>query len=428
MLKLPKVKSRRDLSPPKAESSDALHSGARAPTSASSVGTPRAEQVVRQYFDAYTSGRLDDAADCVANDCYYDDTVFPQPLRSREDVRQHLYKVVANAPEGLRFVIDDIVADEYKAGVTWHVELGPLQVPNGRGLSFYSVNDDSLIVFGRDVTEPPIRGGRATLAVLRGVTWLLRASGQAGEALKPNTTRPAMWLAYAVYIYYVLISRSLPGPPAFETDPESLKEVVNFSWDFFFVSPALAKIFGSTLTPAPYVHPAKLGLFNFVCAWSALLGGLVASDGRARAAKVPRFAFFIGIMFLTNIFMIPYMAWRAIPTQARAEAPERGSGRWIGALGSVIGIISIVWAVIAFPEQAGSVADRAEVLKHDLLTSRIDFAFGALASRSCSSKICSFGAYVLEYNHRNLICAKMSTNMFPAQCAICCCTACSKHG
>ena len=346
---------------------------------AQSSTSARAERVVREYFNLYSRGFLDDAAELLAPKCYYDDTVFPQPLRSKQEVRNHLSKVSSQAPDGLTFVVDDIVADDSKAGVSWHVELGPLQVPNGRGLSFYTLDSNGLINFGRDITEPAIRGGSATLKVLTGVTWLLRASGQAGKELKPNVTRPAMWLAYTLYIYFMLISRDLPGPPAYETDPASLKEVVNFSWDFFFVSPALAKIFGTALTPAPYVHPAKLGLFNFVCAWSALLGGLVATDGRARAARVPRFPLFIGTMFLTNIFMVPYMAWRAVPEQVRRSEPpaERGSGRWVGALGGALGAVSVIWALTAFPEQAGTFSDRMLVLKKDLLTSRIDFAFSA---------------------------------------------------
>lgn len=147
------------------------------------------------------------------------------------------------------------------------------------------------------------------------------------------------------------------------------QDVVNLSIDFFYVSPVLNNL-GIHLTPAPearpafvwhnsriatarlkranlQVHPAALAVFNVVNAWSIMFLGLIARDPRGAISALvlppPAVALtrgeslqwlrllsrgtqrrlvagkgvsqaqnlWLGQVFLTNVFFIPYLALRA---------------------------------------------------------------------------------------------------------------------
>lgn len=332
-----------------------------------------AGQVVRKYFEDYTAGRLDEAASWMAEDVFYDDMAFPEPMRGRERVREHLGKVARSAPEGLGFVVDGMSEGEREVGVMWSVKLDDVdEVPNGRGVSFYRVNEGGLIEFGRDIPEPPVKGGEATLGILKGAVWLLRAAKNPDKKLKPLL----LWLTVGAYFALVMLSDWLPGQPAYNTPPESLQEVVNCSWDFFFVSPVVKRLGLPDPFPAPFVHPARLGLFNFVCSWSLLFGGLIASDAKAKSNGVRRVQSFIGIMLLTNVFMLPYVAARQGGDNARAGTEDFGSGRWLGFVGLFMGVSSLAWLLFADP-QVGGFADRLAELRSAFASDRVQFAFGS---------------------------------------------------
>lgn len=64
--------------------------------------------------------------------------------------------------------------------------------------------------------------------------------------------------------------------------------------------------------PPKQVHPASLAIFNVVNAWSIMFLGLIARDPRGRDLPQAQ-NLWLGQVFLTNVFFIPYLALRAGP-------------------------------------------------------------------------------------------------------------------
>ncbi len=89
--------------------------------------------------------------------------------------------------------IDDITADGSAAvGLTWHVELGGVPFPFGRGASFVRVSARGGISYVRDIPEPSSKPGGFALTVLGLLAKLLRAvPGALPAAAKAAGAMPA---------------------------------------------------------------------------------------------------------------------------------------------------------------------------------------------------------------------------------------------
>lgn len=123
--------------------------------------------------------------------------MYEEPHEGRAAVLAWLEKVRAYAPPDLQFVIEDVTgADDYAAGVQWHVEVGgggatgsstdssasssgssgggeaaPAVVfPFSRGCSFIRLNADGRIASVRDVVEPAAKPGDGALKLLGALT------------------------------------------------------------------------------------------------------------------------------------------------------------------------------------------------------------------------------------------------------------------
>mmetsp|Transcript_10041 Transcript_10041/g.28819 ORF Transcript_10041/g.28819 Transcript_10041/m.28819 type:complete len:105 (+) Transcript_10041:130-444(+) len=90
-------------------------------------------------------------------------------------------------------------------GVAWHVELtNGTKIPFSRGASFYRVNNEGKILFGRDLVEALPKAGDAAFGVMKTVVPLLRTLGDRGASLSsPVIALPAlgMWAFYASEIH-----------------------------------------------------------------------------------------------------------------------------------------------------------------------------------------------------------------------------------
>lgn len=69
------------------------------------------------------------------------------------------------------------------------------------------------------------------------------------------------------------------------------------------------------------VHPTEEALFNLANAWSMMLLPLMLADTKAPRA-VNKWGLWVGTMFLTNVFFLPYMALRLGPGP-KSEADEK---------------------------------------------------------------------------------------------------------
>lgn len=217
-----------------------------------------------------------------------------------------------------------------------------------------------------------------------------------------------LWLATIGYIAMLLLAppNLIPGEPIWAIRPETINEVLGESLNFFFVLPLLNAI-GVHLMEAATLHPVSEAFFNFSEAWIFMFLPLLWAD--AKGDRLPRTAIWGGAMFLTNIFLMPYMALRlraetadVVESEIQLETqPERESGiqpkcertinsqnanstqptrpkgtiaQVFGWVGIVVGSIAVSWVVFARPE-FGSLTDRGAFWLGQLTHDRITLAF-----------------------------------------------------
>ncbi|KAJ0085152.1 hypothetical protein Patl1_07669 [Pistacia atlantica] len=156
-----------------------------APTSETSEGG--AADVVRRFYEGINGRDLVSVEELIADNCLYEDLVFPQPFVGRKAILDFFKKFSDSISSDLQFVIDDISTEDSSAvGVTWHLEWKGKQFPFSKGCSFYRlevVNGKRQIIYGRDIVEPAIKPGESALGIIRAVTWLLQQFPQLADRL-----------------------------------------------------------------------------------------------------------------------------------------------------------------------------------------------------------------------------------------------------
>ena len=351
----------------------------------------------------------------------YNDTVFPSPFKGRPAVLGHFKRTFEALGPAVKFCVDAVAAapDGLSAGVKWHCELDDgTPLPNSRGVSFYEFEAGTgLVLAARDCVEPALKPGGAALALLRAVLPAVRAAGRAERAKKgrragattppsPSTSRPpflaqqtpasaALWAAYALYFASIFFSTSLPGEPIWRTPPSVLQAVWDESLNFFFVNNGLHAL-GVTFIPDGPQHPTSEAIFNFDAAWGLMFGPAWLADWKRRevagVSDEATVKWWVGVLLLTNVFAFPYLAWRgqeAVAEEARPAVPASalasgldpaGLPSWapaIGAVGGLVGLVSIAWAAVGRPELGGDLAARAAWWADAAgRTDRALFAFG----------------------------------------------------
>ncbi|XP_038693872.1 uncharacterized protein LOC119991599 isoform X1 [Tripterygium wilfordii] len=141
---------------------------------------------------------------------------------------------------------------------------------------------------------------------------------------------------------------------------------------------------GIRVLDAPVLHPMSEGLFNFVIGWTLMFAPLLFTDNKRDRYKGSLDVLWGFQMFLTNTFLIPYMAIRL----NEAEADETRSNRSplgsimtngapiVGLLGGAVCLISAMWALFGRADgNFGSIADRWQFLISYLGSERLAYAF-----------------------------------------------------
>jgi len=317
----------------------------------------------------------------IADDVFYEDLVYDEAFVGGEKLREYLAKTL-DVPDDLRFVIDDITeGDGPTCGVSWHVELtNGTVMPFSRGASFYRVDAEGKICKARDLVESLPKAGDAAFGVMKAVIPLVRSLGSRGVRLGSQAIAlPAigMWGFYASYMWFIMLGTAAPGSPAIETSAETIGEVLHESLNFFYVNIFLNNV-GITIVPSVAEHPVSEALFNFVNAWSMMMLPAFLVDRKSQPVERSRIPLWVGTMFLTNVFCIPYMALREqqqLPVAG--DVPPRQLPAWapaVGGIAAVVGTVSIVWAIAARPE-FGDVASRLGYLQNKFTGDRVFFAF-----------------------------------------------------
>ncbi|XP_047176010.1 uncharacterized protein LOC124843325 [Vigna umbellata] len=137
-----------------------------------------ASAVVRNFYGGINAHDVDSVQYLIADNCVYEDLVFPQPFVGRKEILEFFKKFTNSTSKDLQFVIDDLsTKDPSSVGVIWHLEWKGKPFPFSKGCSFYRlevINGRRQITYGRDCVEPAIKPGDATLTAIRSVTWLLQ--------------------------------------------------------------------------------------------------------------------------------------------------------------------------------------------------------------------------------------------------------------
>ncbi len=190
-----------------------------------------------------------------------------------------------------------------------------------------------------------------------------------GKSTVNLAAKGLVWLAWLGYVGYLLLSDLPPGPSLLHTQPETIKEALDLSLNFWLVLPALLP------NVAPVLNPALEGLFNVVVAWG-LLFFCFFIDGRRQ--KVPMLPFLIGTAFLTNVFYLPWLGLRQSQTEVADEPltplEKVAEGPLLPCILSGVFLMSLLWAGLVRPE-FGGVADRWAELKYLVGTDRLAYSF-----------------------------------------------------
>ncbi|MEM9264756.1 MAG: hypothetical protein AAGA46_04460 [Cyanobacteria bacterium P01_F01_bin.13] len=184
-----------------------------------------------------------------------------------------------------------------------------------------------------------------------------------------------LWTATFIYIGLLLLSPPdwLPGEPVWAIQPDTIKEILNESLNFFFILPVL-NLLGVSYLQAPVVNPATQGFFNLAEAWIFMFLPLMLMDHRGQ--HLPRTLFWGMAMFLTNVFLMPYMALRLREVSPDSQnLPNTATlARLFGALGLIVGNLAVIWFCLNRPD-LGGVISRFDYLGQQMVSNRVTLAF-----------------------------------------------------
>ncbi|KAG0526136.1 hypothetical protein BDA96_06G119600 [Sorghum bicolor] len=193
----------------------------------------------------------------------------------------------------------------------------------------------------------------------------------------------ALWGAEAAYILWLFLLPYAPGDPVWAISQATISDLIGLSLNFFFVLPLLNSVC-VRLLESPVLHPMAEGLFNFVIAWTLLFAPLLFTDYRRDRFKGSLDVLWGFQMFLTNTFLIPYMAIRlndANADQSPAQRSQLGSvmvngAPLVGAVGGLVCVLSIAWAFFGRGDaDFGGIAERWQYVQSYLFSERLAYAF-----------------------------------------------------
>lgn len=123
--------------------------------------------MVQEFYSAINRREIAAIGDLFADDCIYEDLVFPKPFAGRGAILEFFQKFVDSVGPELEFRVDDITSGDPNAvWVIWHLEWRGKHLPFSKGCSFYRckvLSGNRQIVYGRDAVEPATKPGGFTL-------------------------------------------------------------------------------------------------------------------------------------------------------------------------------------------------------------------------------------------------------------------------
>ncbi|CAA7049800.1 unnamed protein product [Microthlaspi erraticum] len=206
---------------------------------------------------------------------------------------------------------------------------------------------------------------------------------EVGDDRLRRIARYLLWTTEAVYILWLFLLPYAPGDPVWAISSETVNSLLGLSLNFFFVLP-LTNSVGIHFLEAPLLHPMAEGLFNFVIAWTLMFAPLLYTDRKRDGYKFSLDVLWGLMMFLTNTFLIPYMALRlndADPDEKPSKRSRLGEAMTkgapiVGLTGAAVCLISALWSLYGRGDGGfGGVMDRWQYLIGYLGSERLAYAF-----------------------------------------------------
>ncbi|KAK6251727.1 hypothetical protein QUC31_013447 [Theobroma cacao] len=204
-----------------------------------------------------------------------------------------------------------------------------------------------------------------------------------GDSLR-RVFQVALWTAEAVYISWLFLLPYAPGDPVWAISSETINALIGLSLNFLFILPLTNAVVGIRLIDAPVLHPMSEGLFNFVIGWTLMFAPLLYTDCKRDRYKGSLDVLWGLQMFLTNTFLIPYMAIRLNEADADGPPSKRSplgsvmtnGAPVVGLIGGAVCLLSAIWALIGRMDgDFGSITDRWQFLISYLGSERLAYAF-----------------------------------------------------
>ncbi|CAN6268127.1 unnamed protein product [Urochloa humidicola] len=193
----------------------------------------------------------------------------------------------------------------------------------------------------------------------------------------------ALWGAEGAYILWLFLLPYAPGDAVWAISQATISDLIGLSLNFFFILPLLNSA-GVHLLESPVLHPMAEGLFNFVIAWTLMFAPLLYTDFRRDRFKGSLDVLWGFQMFLTNTFLIPYMAIRLNDPDTDQSPPQRSQlgsvmvkgAQVVGGVGGAVCILSIVWALFGRADSGfGDIAERWQYVQSYVFSERLAYAF-----------------------------------------------------
>ncbi|KAL2347560.1 hypothetical protein Fmac_001560 [Flemingia macrophylla] len=212
--------------------------------------------------------------------------------------------------------------------------------------------------------------------------------------------RIALRVAEAVYVLWLFLLPYAPGDPVWAISSDTWESLVGLSLNFFFILPCMnfvlsfrfndfcvdhfGRVVGIHLIDAAVLHPMSEGLFNFVIGWTFMFAPLLFTDRKKDRYKGSLDVLWGLQMFLTNTFLIPYMAIRlndaddeSVPNKfSQLGTVMTNDAPLVGLIGGSACFISLLWALFGrMDANFGGIEDRWNYLVGYLGSERLAYAF-----------------------------------------------------